>query len=58
MTRRKTAKILFCVAAGISFLFSVTLWFGGQKEQGLFVGLWVPSILSLGVLLMLAEDTR
>jgi hypothetical protein len=45
------AKSLFVVAAGISFLFSVWLWFGGQREEGLFVGLWVPSILSLGALL-------
>jgi hypothetical protein len=22
--------------------------FGGDKQQGIFVGLWVPSILSLG----------
>jgi hypothetical protein len=30
----------------------VALWFSGSKEQGLFVGLWVPSILSLGALLL------
>ena len=33
--------------AFISFLFSVTLWFSGMREEGLFVGIWVPSILSL-----------
>jgi hypothetical protein len=43
-------KWLFVAAAGISFAFSVFLWFGGQREEGLFVGLWVPSILSLGAL--------
>ena len=36
-------------AAFVSFLLSVSLWFGSSKEQGLFVGLWVPSIISLGV---------
>ena len=46
------AKKLFCLAAGISFLLSVYLWFGGGKEQGIFVGLWVPSILSLGALML------
>jgi hypothetical protein len=51
MTASKKAKLLFVAAAGISFLFSVALWFSGQKEEGLFVGLWVPSILSLGALL-------
>ena len=29
------------------FLFSVTLWFTGNKLEGIFVGIWVPSILSL-----------
>ncbi|REJ74791.1 MAG: hypothetical protein DWQ30_19785 [Acidobacteria bacterium] len=46
------ARLLFLVAAFVSFLFSVTLWFTGSKEQGLFVGLWVPSILSLGCLVL------
>jgi hypothetical protein len=36
------------LAAFLSFLLSVYLWFYGSKEQGLFVGLWVPSILSFG----------
>lgn len=44
-------KNLFLVAAGIAFLLAVYLWFSGQKEAGVFVGLWVPSILSLGVFL-------
>lgn len=39
-------------AAFISFLFSVALWFGifgeDQKQAGIFVGIWVPSIISLG----------
>lgn len=40
-------------AAFISFLFSVSLWFGifGAEHQlsGIFVGIWVPSILALGI---------
>ena len=46
------SKALFLFAAGISFFFSIYLWFTGDRDQGLFVGLWVPSILSLGSLLM------
>jgi len=38
---------LFLVAAFISFVFSVVLWFFVEKEAGIFVGLWVPSILGL-----------
>lgn len=42
----------FLVAAFASFVLSVSIWFVGDqsvaKEQGIFVGLWVPSILALG----------
>ncbi len=40
-------------AAFLSFLFSVSLWFGvlgdGNRDTAIFVGLWVPSILALGL---------
>ena len=52
MTHRSRARNLFLVAAAISFLVSVGLWFLGHKEQGIFVGLWVPSILALGALML------
>ena len=35
--------------AFISFLFSVILWFSGDKLGGIFVGIWVPSILALSI---------
>ena len=35
------------VLAFLSFLLSVTLWFTGNQLEGIFVGIWVPSILSL-----------
>lgn len=41
---------LLLVAAFLSFLFSVYLWFFQSREYALFVGLWVPSILSLGAM--------
>ena len=47
-----TSKALFFAAAGISFALSVWLFFSGDRERGLFVGLWVPSILSAGSLLL------
>ena len=46
------SKALFFAAAGISFCLSVWLWFSGDRERGLFVGLWVPSILSAATLLL------
>jgi hypothetical protein len=52
MTRIQLAKLGFTLAAGASFLFSVYLWFTGSKQEGVFVGLWVPSILSFGTLIL------
>lgn len=52
MTPISSARRYFLGAAAASFLLSVLLWFLGHKEQGTFVGLWVPSILSLGTLLL------
>lgn len=46
------AKQLFFLAAGISFLLSVYFFFSGDRERGIFVGIWVPSILSAGSLLL------
>ncbi len=52
MTLDKSDKVTL-VAAFISFLFSVSIWFGllgpGNRDTAIFVGLWVPSILSLGL---------
>jgi hypothetical protein len=45
------SKLLFFTAAGLSFLLSIYLFFTGDRERGIFVGLWVPSILSAGALL-------
>ena len=46
-------KLPFLVAGFLSFLFSVWLYFvQGQTTAGIFVGLWVPSIHSLGTLLL------
>ena len=52
MSRLTKAKLLFLFAAFFSFVLSVTLWFSGHRDQGVFVGLWVPSILSLGALML------
>jgi hypothetical protein len=39
---------LILLGAFVSFVLSVSLWFNGHHDQGIFVGLWVPSILALG----------
>jgi len=58
----KTSILIILAAAFVSFLLSVSLWFGviGEVDRaaGLFVGLWVPSILALGALLSPRAGTR
>ncbi len=46
-------KLPFVIAGFVSFLFSVWLYFvKDETTAGIFVGLWVPSIHSLGTLLV------
>jgi hypothetical protein len=52
------SDILMLVAAFLSFLLSVYLWFTGQKEEGQFVGIWVPSILAFGIWVKIASGRR
>lgn len=47
--------VLLLVAAFISFCFAVLLWFFVGREYGTFVGLWVPSILSLAATIQAAR---
>lgn len=35
-------------AALVSMILSIVLWFTFDKEAGLFVAIWVPSILGFG----------
>ena len=39
------------ILAFLSFLYSVILWFSGNKLEGIFVGIWVHSILSASIAL-------
>lgn len=60
--KKMKSQNYFVIAAFASFIFSVTLWFIGDispefnrdpelnRQQAIFVGIWVPSILSLGTL--------
>jgi len=48
-TSNSTARTLILVAALLSFALSVALFFlDDDKANGIFVGIWVPSILALG----------
>jgi hypothetical protein len=58
MTRERLGATLFLVAAVASFLLSIALWFTDHQDEGLFVGLWVPSILAAGSFWMAAVRAR
>jgi hypothetical protein len=47
MIRKSDYFILLAVA--ISFALSGYLWFTGNRDEGLFTALWVPSILCFGI---------
>jgi len=49
--QQTAARALFLAAALLSFGLSVVLYFTGEHTDGIFVGLWVPSILALGAFL-------
>ncbi len=50
-------RLPFLVAGFLSFLFSVWLYFvKDETTAGIFVGLWVPSIHSLGTLLLAPSE--
>ena len=52
--RHRLGAALFLVAASASFVLSITLWFTDHRQEGVFVGLWVPSILAAGAFWVVA----
>lgn len=50
-------KLLF-LAASLSLIFSEILYFQGFKEDGTFIGLWVPSILAFGIYFKLINNAK
>lgn len=49
-----TDKLLF-LAAILSLIYSEILFFNGNLDQAIFIGLWVPSILCFGIYLNLVN---
>jgi hypothetical protein len=55
---KRISRYTILLAAGMSFLLSVYLWFTGSREQAMFVGLWVPSILSFGAFVLAGRSEK
>ena len=53
-----TADKLLFAAAILSLIFSEALYFLGEKADGTFIGLWVPSILAFGIYLKLINNNK
>ena len=45
----KKSDFFFLLAVMISFLVSGYLWLSGQRMEGIFTAIWVPSILGFGI---------
>ena len=45
----KMSDVCILLAVMVAFAISGFLWFSGQKEEGLFTAIWVPSILCFGI---------
>jgi len=43
------SDLFILLAVSISFALSGFLWFTGQRDEGVFTALWVPSILCFGM---------
>ena len=50
-----TDKLLF-ISAFLSLIYSEVLFFKGDPSQAIFIGIWVPSILSFGIYLKLFKQ--
>jgi|TARA_B100000902_G_scaffold337078_1_gene337743 hypothetical protein len=50
--------ILLLISALSSLIFSEILFFSGEKENAIFIGLWVPSILAFGIYLRLIKNSK
>jgi hypothetical protein len=56
-------KATFLFAAFASFVASVSIYFAADDDilgrlNGIYVGVWVPSILALGALLLSSSDRK
>jgi len=47
----KNFTYLILAAASASLITSILIWIEGDRDLAMYIGLWVPSILSAGIIL-------
>ena len=50
--------ILLFISAFSSLIFSEILYFNGEENAAIFIGIWVPSILAFGIYLKLITNQK
>ena len=52
-----TDKIMLFLAFG-TLIISEVMWFSGEKQGAMFMGLWVPTIMAFAIYLKLIKIDR
>ncbi len=55
MKNLNRVDIIMLFLAFVSLVVSEAMWFTGEREGALFIGLWVPSILGFAIYLKLLK---
>jgi hypothetical protein len=58
LKKLSTADLILMVLAFASLVYSELMWFRGEKEGAIFVGLWVPTILGFAIYLKLLKNSK
>ncbi len=58
MNKLSITDILMLLSAFLSLIFSEILWYKGENEGAIFVGIWVPSILGFAIYLKLIKKQK
>ena len=53
-----TSKSIYLGGTLVSILISLSLYLAGRREAGIFVGLWAPTVLNLGQILLEDNTTK
>ncbi len=56
MPRQQLGRLIFLAAALIGFSLSIALWFTDHQMEGIYVGIWVPSILAFGAFWFITRE--